>query len=482
MTDEFYTKHPECFKSIILKYINSDDILIEPSCGDGAFLKLFEFSGAYDIVEKVESEAFEQKDFLTTTNENDIPEDSVYIGNPPFGKNSDLAIKFCQHCCELKAKYIMFILPCVFKNTSYQDKAFDKYYHLLESVDYNEFIKDGKDITVECVFQVWQRQNKERDTTTKSKINPKFFSYIPRSKVKDLNPDNERVFSIRRVGSTTPELTPGIHESLEDHYVIRLNDNVSIDDFVNTYKAFKFELSPSTKQKHITQQKLNEQINTFELTTTSTSTSTNKDEQTDSSFTDFESFDYSKIDDEEIHRIDERTMNKILTGETYNNKLRELKRNLDLLPDLTIESLNENEFIRNLLIVPQSKATNRGNSFNEDVVNEFKRILPEEAKICSEYEHSKYDERLDVYIEYNGKSLCVFNQIDLWTGGEQLNRCSKYLNVDDKDNDELLCIVVNKPTFKSKKSKAYKFISNNYGKHVIWFSEIEKFCRNYFKM
>lgn len=28
MTDEFYTKHPERFKSIIQKYINSDDILL----------------------------------------------------------------------------------------------------------------------------------------------------------------------------------------------------------------------------------------------------------------------------------------------------------------------------------------------------------------------------------------------------------------------------------------------------------------------
>lgn len=51
-----------------------------------------------------------------------------------------------------------------------------------------------------------------------------------------------------------------------------------------------------------------------------------------------------------------------------------------------------------------------------------------------------------------------------------------------KMNQELLCIIVNKPTFKSKKSKDYKFISNNYGKRVIWFSEIEKFCRNYFEM
>lgn len=302
--DEFYTKHPELFKKLIQKYITPKDILIEPSCGDDAFLKLFEFSGAYDIVKKVDDDIFEQKDFLTTTNEpDDIPEDSVYIGNPPFGINSTLAIKFCRHCCDLHAKYIMFILPVVFSNSSYQDKAFDSHYHLLESIPYNEFTKGGKDVIVECVFQIWQRQEKERCKTSKSNITPKFFTYITRSKVNKLNPDDERIFSIRRVGSTTPELTTGIHESLEDHYVIKLNYDVPVDEFVKTYNVFKFELSPSTKQKHITQQKLNEQVNTFELSigVPSAPPTTNEDEQNIlSPSPNFDSFTYSIIDENEI--------------------------------------------------------------------------------------------------------------------------------------------------------------------------------------
>lgn len=272
MTDEFYTKHPEQFKSVIEKYIGSDDALIEPSCGDGAFLKMFDFDYAYDIVEKTDSLSFELKDFLTTKLNIDIPANSIYIGNPPFGKNSKLAIEFCKHCCDLDAKFIMFILPVIFKNETYQNKAFNIYYHLIESIDYNEFVKDGVDVKVECVFQIWQKQTTPRTITTQPATKPKFFSYIPRSKVKQLqsadntnNINNERIFSIRRVGSTTPQLTKGVHESLEDHYIIKLNEDVDINSFVQSYNSYNFTLSPSTKQKHITQQQLNQQINQLDI-------------------------------------------------------------------------------------------------------------------------------------------------------------------------------------------------------------------------
>ena len=93
MCDEFYTKQPEVFKEIIDDYLELLDFkfLVEPSCGNGAFLKLFDFDLCYDIVKRVEHEKFVLKDFLTTTND-EIPINSTFIGNPPFGKNSSLAI------------------------------------------------------------------------------------------------------------------------------------------------------------------------------------------------------------------------------------------------------------------------------------------------------------------------------------------------------------------------------------------------------
>lgn len=42
-------------------------------------------------------------------------------------------------------------------------KVFNKYYHLVFEMDYNEFeTPDGKPKTVPCVFQIWIKKDFER--------------------------------------------------------------------------------------------------------------------------------------------------------------------------------------------------------------------------------------------------------------------------------------------------------------------------------
>lgn len=263
--DNFYTADPSVFIPYINKYITNDDILIEPSCGDGAFLKYFKFSHCYDIEKKTDNENFKCMDFLKVDN---IAPYSCYIGNPPFGKNSKLAIDFCKHCCKLQAKYIMFILPEVFKQDKYKSIAFNKSYHLKEEIDYKDFIKDGKKVSVNCVFQIWKLENEERQITTQNNkpIKNKYFKYITKSRLNTYTP-NEYTFSIRRVGSKTTELTKGVHNSLEDHFIIELYKEYDLNDFIEKYNNFKFVISPSTKQKHITKSLLDEQVNELNIRT-----------------------------------------------------------------------------------------------------------------------------------------------------------------------------------------------------------------------
>ena len=153
--DNFYTKYPEVFIDAIDKYIHDDDILIEPSCGDGRFCQYFEFNMIYDIFDDIKDDAlkdiFHKQDFLKS----DLPQNAVFIGNPPFGKNAQLAIKFIQKCCESNARLICFILPEVFRNLQVQNKAFSPYYHLEHEEAYDEFEQNGKNISVSCVFQIW---------------------------------------------------------------------------------------------------------------------------------------------------------------------------------------------------------------------------------------------------------------------------------------------------------------------------------------
>ena len=52
------------------------------------------------------------------------------------------------------------------------------------------------------------------------------------------------------------------------------------------------------------------------------------------------------------------------------------------------------------------------------------------------------------------------NQLDLWGGGQQLNRGSKYIenNKHNNENSKLLCVVCNQITFKSKKIKHTNYL------------------------
>lgn len=60
------------------------------------------------------------------------------------------------------------------------------------------------------------------------------------------------------------------------------------------------------------------------------------------------------------------------------------------------------------------------------------------------------------------------NQMDLWNGGQQLNRGFKYLDYEKYNNDicKLLCVVCNKTEIKSK-NKIYKLFDIGYRKNYF---------------
>ena len=150
-------------------------------------------------------------------------------------------------------------------------------------------------------------------------------------------------------------------------------------------------------------------------------------------------------------------------------------KNISGNDNITVDDILRDEYFTHKIITPQQKASIRGHMFNRYVYKKCCHVLDKEY-IHKEYKHKDYPEILDIYINFNGKELCVYNQIDLWSGGEQINRCDKYLS---HPKDSLLCIVISKPTFKQS-SKAYNLIVDNLHKHIIWFSDIENYLCKYF--
>ena len=75
------------------------------------------------------------------------------------------------------------------------------------------------------------------------------------------------------------------------------------------------------------------------------------------------------------------------------------------------------------------------------------------------------------------------NQLDLWGGGQQLNRASKYIenNKHNNENSKLLCVVCNEIQFKSIKNKAYKLFVNGFENNTLcYLNNLQNIITSYF--
>jgi hypothetical protein len=162
--------------------------VIEPSAGDGAFSDFIPNCISMDICPK--KDYIRKQDFLSYEHKTSVDnKDILIVGNPPFGKQASMAIKFIKKGCSL-ANTIAFILPRSFEKESMKNKI-PKNFHLIINYELqdNIFLLDDKEQNVSCVFQVWKKLSFERE---ERKCPPCGFFYVK----KDDNPD----FAIRRVG------------------------------------------------------------------------------------------------------------------------------------------------------------------------------------------------------------------------------------------------------------------------------------------
>ena len=161
--DKYYTS-PETVERIIdivSKSVNinySLDTIIEPSAGNGAFIGNIKKLAKNTVFIDIEPENLQitKTDFLEYSPV--IGESSIHvIGNPPFGRQSSLAIKFIKHACVF-ANTVAFILPKSFKKDSMR-RHFPLNYHTIAEVDIpkNSFIVNGEPHDVPCVFQIWEK-------------------------------------------------------------------------------------------------------------------------------------------------------------------------------------------------------------------------------------------------------------------------------------------------------------------------------------
>ena len=144
--------------------IHENNLCIEPSAGNGAFINgiksLFKNYIFYDIESENNNEIIPLNYLLFDCNYGDIYEHIHIIGNPPFGRQSSMAMKFITISSQF-CDSISFILPKSFKKNSLK-RHFPLNFHLKCEYDlpYNSFIINEKNYNVPCVFQIWIKRRK----------------------------------------------------------------------------------------------------------------------------------------------------------------------------------------------------------------------------------------------------------------------------------------------------------------------------------
>ena len=255
--DKYFTKpivSNNCIQILKTKIeITKNDFIIEPSAGNGSFIQSIKELTTnhlfYDILP--ENNEIIKQDFLELTisqiklltNNNKIH----IIGNPPFGRQSSLAIKFIKKCCEF-ANTISFILPKSFKKDSMK-KCFNNLFHLVHEndIENNAFLVNGIEYDVPCVFQIWIKREFVRENAEKVKEHG--YEFVKKN--------NNPHISFRRVGVNAGVISKDIeNKSEQSHYFIKFNNGMSIDENIKLLENIHFDFNNTVGPKSISKSEL----------------------------------------------------------------------------------------------------------------------------------------------------------------------------------------------------------------------------------
>ena len=212
--DKFYTK-----KSVVkdlLKYIKFDmfDLIIEPSAGDGSFSDEIKHKNLIALDINPENDNVIKMNWFDFDPTIHNYKDCLVIGNPPFGVQGDLAIKFMIKCSEINAKAFAFILPKSFKKHTLQNRI-PLNYHLVKEIDLpdSSYTLNSNDYDVPTIFQIWFRTENNRDKII-LKTQSDYISFVKK--------EDEHDFAFRRVGVNAGCIYDyTLDKSIQSHYFIK---------------------------------------------------------------------------------------------------------------------------------------------------------------------------------------------------------------------------------------------------------------------
>jgi predicted RNA methylase len=250
--DKYYTNNiaVELCLSFVKTHISisNGDLIIEPSAGNGAFIsgiKLLTNNFVFYDLEPENAEITRQ-DYLTYIH--NVSDKKIHvIGNPPFGRQSSLAIRFIKKSCEF-CDSVSFILPKSFKKDSLKRK-FPLNFHLIAESDlpYKSFLVNNVEYDVPCIFQIWKKRSFNRASI--EKIAPLNFIFVEKMQQPDI--------SVRRVGVNAGVISTDIdNKSVQSHYFIKFTNDKNIEYNMEQLSQITYNFNNTVGPKSISKQEL----------------------------------------------------------------------------------------------------------------------------------------------------------------------------------------------------------------------------------
>lgn len=178
--DKFYTDPAQAIalklRTFALLGADRPKYVMEPSAGDGAFLEPHDDVVSFDLAPDSERTLHPDQVGFNTEGRGSLDQtflqiikeevgdgrNILTIGNPPFGKRSDLAVQFVNEYLDVGG-VVAFVIPTTFRKWSVQ-KRIRSDARLIANwhVPATAFrLPDGTPYKIRCVFQVWSIRPEE---------------------------------------------------------------------------------------------------------------------------------------------------------------------------------------------------------------------------------------------------------------------------------------------------------------------------------
>jgi hypothetical protein len=186
-----------------------------------------------------------------------------------------------------------------------------------------------------------------------------------------------------------------------------------------------------------------------------------------------------------ISLSDESLINEYKNCKSVVKEIDKLNRILSKYVSKDIQDNIINDYLLEL-IPAGTKGVIRGNKFNKIVMNHILDMnLNSELEIKFEEKSTQYstDEIPDWYIydKISNRIIIGMNQLDLWNGGQQMNRGFKYLKNENTNSSKLVCVVCNEIKFKSTKNKAFQLFQIGFKNDTLcYLNGLNKIINDFF--